>query len=287
VLIERVACTDPAAYGLQRARWDCRSRQEVVVEQAVVGAMHDTTGARILAQASLPPHRSRYWKTATSDARCITQAAKMLWRYARVEWLYERDEVVLCVDEKPQLQVLVRRHPTQPMRCGQIARREFEDKREGTVTCLVALNVYDGLMWGCGLEANAHGHFLRALSQLSRHYARARRLHLILDNGSSPMAHDTHAYWASHPRWRVFYTSPHASWLNQAELWLRAFSDKYLQRFDPQSRQHLIDHLHGSWLEYNRRYAHPCTWSWSGRDLYAWARKKTAGMCSKTSATVH
>ena len=109
----------------------------------------------------------------------------------------------------------------------------------------------------------------------------------ILDNGSSHIAHETRAYWASHPYWRVFYTPPHASWLNQAELLLRAFSDKYLKRLEPLSHQHLVDHLEASWLEYNRRYAHPFTWSWSCRDLYAWARKKTVGICSETCATVH
>jgi hypothetical protein len=59
VHIERVACTDPAAYGLQLARWDCRSLQGVVVEQAIVGSIHETTVARILAHASLQPHRRR------------------------------------------------------------------------------------------------------------------------------------------------------------------------------------------------------------------------------------
>jgi transposase len=287
VQIERIACTEPTAYGLHLARWDCRSLQEVVVEQAIVGSIHYTTVARLLAQASLQPHRSHYWKTATIDERFITQAAKILWRYERVEWLYERDEVVLCVDEKPHMQVLVRRCPPQPMRRGQMARREFEYKRDGTVNFLAVLNVYDGSMWGCCLEANDHGHFLGALRRLARHYAWARRLHLILDNGSSHIAHDTHAYLASQPRLRAFFTPPHASWLNQAELLLRAFSDKYLQRFDPQSRQHLIDHLHASWPEYNRRFAHPFTWSWSCRDLYTWARKKATGICSKTYATVH
>ena len=59
-------------------------------------------------------------------------------------------------------------------------------------------------MWGCGLEANDPGQFLGALRRLARHYAWARRLHLILDNGSSPMAHDTLAYVASQPRLRAF-----------------------------------------------------------------------------------
>lgn len=285
--IERIACTEPSAYGLQTARWDCRSLQQIVVEQAVVDSMHYTTVARLLAAASLQPHRSRYWKTASIDERFITKAARILWRYERVAWLYARGEVVLCLDEKPNLQALARRVPTQLMRPGQIERREFEYTRHGTITFLAALNVYDGTMWGCCLEANDHEHFLWALSRLVQRYPRARRLHLILDNGSSHIAQATKAYLASHSRLRAFYTPPHASWLNQAELLLRAFSDKYLWRFDSRSRQHLIDHLNTSWPEYNRRFAHPFTWSWSCRDLYAWARKKDTVICTKTYATVH
>jgi transposase len=287
VQIERIACTEPSAYGLHVVRWDCRSLQQVIVEQAVGGAIHDTTVARILAAASLQPHRSRYWKTATIEERFTTKAARILWRYERALWLYERGEVVLCVDEKPHLQAVARRVPTQPMRPGQIERREFEYTRHGTVTFLAALNVYDGTMWGCCLDANDHEHFLKALSRLVRCYPRARRLHLILDNGASHIAQATTAYVADHPRLRAFYTPPHASWLNQAELLLRALADKYLQRFDAQSRQHLIDHLEASWPEDNRRFAHPFTWSWSCRDLYAWARQKGTAICTNTYATVH
>jgi hypothetical protein len=142
-----------AAYGLHLARWDCRSLQQVVVERAIVDSIHDTTVARILAAASLQPHRSRYWKTATIDAQFTTRAAKILWRDERAAWLYERGEVVLCLDEKPNRQALARRVPTQPMHAGQMERREFEYPRRGTVTFLVSFNVYDGTMWGGCLEA--------------------------------------------------------------------------------------------------------------------------------------
>jgi transposase len=204
-----------------------------------------------------------------------------------VAWLYERDAVVLCLDEKPNIQALARRMLTQPMRPGQIERREFEYKRHGTVTFLVAFNVYDGTMWGCCLEANDHEHFLWALGRLVRRYPGARRLHLMMDNGSSHIARETKAYFGSHPRRRAFYTPPHASWLNQAELLLRAFSEKDLKRFDPVSRQHLIAHLEASWPESNRRFACPFDWSWSCRDLYAWAQKKGSFICTQTYATVH
>ena len=108
VQIERIACTAPAAYGLQLTHWDCRSLQQLVVEQGVVEAIHYTTVAQILAEASLQPHRSRYWKTATIDDAFTALAAKVLWCYERVAWLHQRGEVVLCLDEKPNIQAVTR-----------------------------------------------------------------------------------------------------------------------------------------------------------------------------------
>jgi hypothetical protein len=67
------------------------------VEWAVGSAIHNTTNARILAEASLQPHRSRYWKTAMIDAQFTTRAAKILWEYERVAGRYEGDELVLCL----------------------------------------------------------------------------------------------------------------------------------------------------------------------------------------------
>jgi hypothetical protein len=144
--IDRIACTDPTADGLHLARWDCRTRRDVVVERAVVGSMHEPTVARTLAAASLPPHRRRYWKTATLEAQCTTKAARLWWRYARGAWLYEQGAVVLCGDEKPNSQALGRRVPPQPRRSGQLERREFESTRHGTVPCRVAFNVDDGTL---------------------------------------------------------------------------------------------------------------------------------------------
>ena len=286
VQLERVACTDPATYGLHVTRWDCRTLQQVVIEQAWVDTIHYTTVARMLASASLQPHRSRYWKTATIDDQFTRRAAQVLWCYERVCRLHQRGEVVICVDEKPSIQAISRCAPTQPMSRGQIARQEFEYQRHGTVTLLVAFHVFDGMMWACCLDANDHEHFLWALRQISRRWARARRIHLIMDNGSSHIDHHTRRYLASQARFRPLYTPAHANWLNQAELLLRAFTDKYLKHFEAASCQHLIDHLNASWPEYNQRFAHPFDWSWTRHQMYDWAKKK-ALICSKTFATLH
>jgi hypothetical protein len=285
--IERAACTDPTAYGLHLTRWDCRTLQQVVIEQAIVDTIHYTTVARILASASLQPHRRRYWKTATIDEEFTERAGQILWCYERVWWLHERGEVIICVDEKPNIQALERCAVTQRMSPGHIARREFEYIRHGTVGLLVAFNVFDGLMWACPLDANDHQHFLWALAQIARRWAHARRIHLIIDNGPSPIDHHTRKYLASHERFRPLYTPAHASWLNQAELLLRAFTDKYLKHFEAASRQHLIEHINGSWPEYNRWFAHPFNWSWTRRQMHDWASEKQISICSETYATLH
>lgn len=286
--IERIACTAPQAYGRQLSRWDCRSLAQVAVEQAVVENIHYTTVARVLRAASLQPHRSRYWKTATIDEAFRQAAARVLWCYERVEWLEQRGEVVLCLDEKPNLQALERRCPAQPLRAGQLTRHEFEYIRHGTVTFLVLFNVYDGKIWGTCLGANDSAHFIpaveRALGQ--RRYRHVTRIHLILDHGASHIAQATQAWFAQRSSLRVLYTPAHASWLDQAELLLRAFGDRYLAHLDVPSRHALITHLDASWREYNRYYAHPFSWSWTRRDLHTWVARGLR-ISAQTSATVH
>jgi len=288
VAIERVACTEPSAYGLEITRWDCRTLQQIVIEEAIVDSIHYTTVARFLADASLQPHRSRYWKTATIDSEFMRRATQVLWCYENIERLHERGDVIICIDEKPNIQALERCAETKSLCSGQIIRREFEYKRHGTVNLLVALNAYTGSMWACCLDKNDHHHFLWALRQISRRNARAQRIHLIMDNGSSHIDQHTRSYLRNHGRFRPIYTPAHASWLNQAELLLRAFTDRYLKHFEASSRQDLIDHLNSSWPEYNERYAHPFHWSWTRRQLYDWAAKKQLiSICTKICATVH
>jgi hypothetical protein len=79
---------------------------------------------------------------------------------------------------------------------GRIERRELEYERKGILHFLVAFNVYDGTRLGWGLEKNAHAPFLWGGRQVERRYPKARRIHLILDNGGSPIASDTRRYFA-------------------------------------------------------------------------------------------
>jgi hypothetical protein len=194
---------------------------------------------------------------------------------------------VICLDENPNIQALAPCAPKPLRRAGGIARREFEYERHGTIPFLVSFTVLDGTRWGGCLERNAHDHFLWGVRQVARRYRRARRIQVIMDNGSAHIDHHTHADFTPPPRFRILCTPAHASWLNQAELRLRAFSDKYLDRFECRSRPELSNQLNTSWPEYNRYFAHPFSCSWTRRHMYHWAESKGATIASKTYATVH
>ncbi len=269
--IEDLACQEPARVGWEATHWSQRSLAQAVADLEYVESIHQTTVRDILREADLQPHRFRYWKTTIWDDEAVERALKILWYYERIESLWQRGEVIVCADEKPNLQVLERKRPTQPMRPGQIERQEFEYKRHGTVNLFVGLIVFNGRMWAECLDKNDGEHFRPALCRMLHPYAWAKRIHLIIDNGSSHTSDDTTAFFRDlAPRIHVLFTPVGASWLNQAESLLEAFSERYLVRGTWVSRTQMIEHVSVSKSDYNQRFAHPFQWKWSCRDFRYW-----------------
>lgn len=99
----------------------------------------------------------------------------------------------------------------------------------------------------------------------------------MMDNGPSHVAGDTLAMLAKREPWvRVCLTPPCASSLNQAELLLRAFSARYIERYHCDSSQRMIEHLAASSDEYDRLWAHPFSWSWTRGRFDDWLARKSA-----------
>lgn len=276
VEVEQLACCEPAGVGLQMTHWSTRSLAVVARQRGIAPTISHSTVALILRDAALQPHRTRYWKTPTLDESFRQKATKVLWCYEQAARLAGRGEVVLCLDEKPNIQVLQGERPVRPMRPGLTERREFEYVRHGTVNLLAKLVVHSGRARGWHLEKN-DGACLRAvLPELLDEHRDARRIHLIWDNGSSHIAQETRDLLRAYPHVRMLFTPAHASWLNQAELLLRAFAARYLQRGEWASRVEFIDHLAASWPEYNRLYAHPFSWSWTRSKMHSWVDRHSS-----------
>lgn len=269
--IEDLACQSPDRVGWQVTHWSQRSLAQAAGELAYVASIHQTTVRDILCEADLQLHRFRSWKTTIWDDEAVERALKILWYYERIESLWQRGEVIIGADEKPNIQVLERAMPTQPMRPGQMERQEFEYKRHGTVNLLAGLIVFNGRMWAECLNHNDGEHFRPALGRLLHPYGWAKRIHLVIDNGSSHTSDATTAFFRDlSPRIQVLFTPVDASWLNQAESLLEAFGERYLLRGNWTSRAQMIQHILASKSDYNQRFAHPFQWEWSCRDFQYW-----------------
>jgi hypothetical protein len=278
VEITALACTPPEEAGRAWVRWSVQALHDEI-ERRQIATLHPTTVHRILDAADLHPHHLRYWRqTIVPDF--AEKAASVLWYYERVAWLAERDELVVCVDEKTQIQALRRPGPDQGMLSGRDRRREWEYKRDGTVNLLVTYMLMTGRLWGRVLRKNDHAHFIDSMDEYLTTVPRTiRRIHCILDNGSSHIAKDTQAWLAAQGGRVAFHFTPaHASWVNQAELALSAFSRRYLRDRVSESRVELIEHIERALEEYNQLYAHPFTWSFTRNALHQWYYQRTSAM---------
>lgn len=275
VRIENLACSKPAEHGLSLTHWSARTLQREITRQEILDTIHYTTVARILAAASLQPHRWRYWKTTLWNPSTIQRASRLLWCYERVDWLLERGILVICLDEMPNLQVLERDGPARGMVPGQIEQQAFDYVRHGTVNFLATMTVHDGRMWSECLERNNGEHFRPALQQMLDRNSWAQGIYLVMDNGPSHIAGDTLAMLAGRKPWvRVRLTPARGSWLNQAELLLRAFGSRYIKRGSWDRRQTMIEHLEASSREYNALWAHPFSWSWTRSRFSNWLTER-------------
>lgn len=280
VAIEQLACCDPVGLGLQMTHWSMRSLAQIASERGIRPKIAHSTVSLILRGADLQPHRHRYWKTPTLNTEFLERASRILWCYEHIDRLIERDELIIALDEKPNIQALERAAPKQLMRPGQIERQEFEYVRHDTVNFLVALIVHSGQMHGWCLERNDSEHLCRILPSLFDSYRKVRRIHLIWDGGPSHTSAATQSFLRPYQsRVRVLCTPARASWLNQAELLLKSFESHYLKRGSWSSRQELIEHLCSSCPEYNRLFAQPVNWSWTRRDLRNWMEWRQSGLC--------
>jgi hypothetical protein len=194
----------------------------------------------------------------------------VLWCYGNAERLARRGFWVVGADEVPNLQVL-ERDPLRRAIPGHIEQQEFEYTRHGTVNLLLFLAAHTGQMELTVPGANDAAHSIPALRDFRRRHRGLQGVFLIHDGGASHIAGATADYLTGCAgRWRPRLTPAHASWLNRAELLVRAFGRRYLKRGSWVAGDELIGHVLASWPEYNRRYAPPFNWTWTNGQMRRW-----------------
>jgi transposase len=166
---------------------------------------------RILASFDVKPHRVRGWLNRPADPAFHTKAQAVCRLYLTD---LPADTVLFSVDEKTAMQARSRKRATRPVRAGRPERREFEYRRHGTVSLMAAMNVTTGTVHPKIITRNDSDTFIEFLTELAATVEPDKKIHLILDNGSSHTSAKTRKWISEHPRFTVTYTPCHASWLN-------------------------------------------------------------------------
>jgi hypothetical protein len=183
------------------------------------------TVQRIWDAHGLKPHMVRTFKLST-DPLFTEKLTDVVGLYLNPP----EKALVLCVDEKSQIQALDRTQSSLPMKKGRAGTMTHDYKRNGTTTLFAALNTLDGSVIGQCLPRHRHQEFLKFLRTIDREFPGDMDLHLIVDNYRTHK-HDTVNKWLEqHPRFHLHFTPTSSSWLNLIERWFRELTEKAIRR---------------------------------------------------------
>ncbi len=198
--------------------WSCRLMAE---EQKVSKA----TVNRLWQMHNLKPHLSRTFK--------LSRDAKFLEKLTDVVGLYlnpPQKAVVLCLDEKSQIQALDRTQPGLPLKKGRCGTMTHDYKRNGTTTLFAALSMLDGKVIGECHARHRHQEWLKFLRRLDREFPQELDLHLVMDNYGTHKEPHVRAWLKKHPRFVCHFIPTSSSWLNLVERWFGELSRKAIRR---------------------------------------------------------
>jgi len=180
---------------------------------------------RIWRRHGLKPHRVRTFKLS-NDPRFAEKLEEVIGLYLNPP----EHALVLCVDEKSQIQALDRTQPGLPIKKGRLGTMTHDYKRNGTTTLFAALSTLDGTVIGSCMPRHRHQEWLKFLKQIDRETPAEKQIHLIADNYSTHK-HATVLRWlARHPRIHLHFTPTSASWLNMVERFFRDLTEKQISR---------------------------------------------------------
>src|ERR1700726_1456666 len=229
--------------------WSTRSlAQQVGLTQSAV--------VRIWHSFGLQPHRSETFKLST-DPFLVEKVRDIVGLYLNPP----EHAIVLCVDEKSQVQALDRIQPILPSGPGLPERRTNDYERHGTTSLFAALEVATGKVIGKGHRRHRHQEFLKFMELVDSHLpADAKEVHLVLDNYGTHKTPKVIRWFARHPRYHLHFTPTSGSWVNQVERWFAEITEKRIRRGAFESVRSLEKAIE-EYLLYNNQYPKPFVWT--------------------------
>jgi transposase len=230
---------------------------------------------RIWRAFGLQPHRAETFKLS-NDPLFIDKVRDIVGLYMSPP----DHALVLCVDEKSQIQALDRTQPLLPLRPGQVERRTHDYKRHGTTALFAALDVATGHVLGRCYKRHRAAEFRRFLDAIDAAAPADLDIHLIMDNYATHKAPTIKAWLAKRPRYHVHFTPTYASWLNQVERWFALLTERQIKRGAHRSVAQLEDAITAFIARHNQD-PKPFRWTKSADDIF----QSIARFCQRTLAT--
>ena len=234
-----------------------------------------TSVHRFLQVFGLQPHRQDTFKLST-DPFFIEKLRDVVGLY-----LNPPDKaLVLCVDEKSQVQALERTQPLLPMGFGYVEGVTHDYRRHGTTTLFAALDLLDGTVLTQCRPRHRHQEFLGFLRTIDKAVPADLEIHIVLDNYATHKHPKVKAWLAARPRWHLHFVPTYSSWLNLVERFFAHLSDKAIRRGSFGSVRDLIARIDHFVTHYNRT-CRPFLWTASADSILA----KLQRLCSRINGT--
>ncbi len=192
--------------------------------------------------------------------------------------------LVLCCDEKSQVQALDRTQPGLPLKKGRAATMTHDYKRNGTTTLFAALNVLDGQVIAQCQQRHRHTEWLKFLRKINRETPKDKTLHLIADNYATHKHPAVRAWLDKHPRFNMHFTPTSASWLNMVERFFRDITTERLRRGVFTSVPELVAAI-DEYISHHNTKPKPFIWTKSARDILQKVIRANSRLSSKQNAT--
>ena len=241
----------------------------------------DTTILRVWQAHGLKPHRVKHFKVSR-DPAFVEKLEDIVGLYMNPP----EHALVLCCDEKSQVQALDRTQPGLPIKKGRAATMTHDYKRHGTTTLFAALNILDGSVIGCCASRHRHQEWLKFLRRVERQTPKDKQLHLVCDNDATHQHPEVLAWLEKHPRLHVHFTPTSASWLNMVERFFRDLTTERLQRGVFRSVPELVAAIQ-EYVEVHNENPKPFIWTAKAKDILQKVIRANSRLSSKQNEALH
>jgi transposase len=253
-IVERVVVKTLESKPRDATHWSTRSLARRV-------GLNQTAVSRVWRAFALQPHRTQTFKLSR-DPLFIEKVRDIVGLYMAPP----AQALVLCVDEKSQIQALDRTQPLLPMRPGQPERRTHDYTRHGTTSLFAALDVASGKIIGRCFRRHRSTEFRRFLDTIESNVPAGLDVHLILDNYGTHKTATIRRWLARRPRFHLHFTPTGASWINLVERWFATLTEKQIRRGSHRSTRELEEAIE-RYLNMHNRGPKPFIWTKSADEI--------------------